>query len=187
MMFETKWLIHCMFGVTCSIFFNINTIMFGALANVVDIVIAIISIHFSSSHLDFFMYVYILRNGNVIKFNYMGAKSMFRSIITIFNGLFDMVIIIRKYCINWIVSIQNWCISYDKFIYWYFVVFWHSPMMLLSCNQLELMIYVIIEIIKSNCKYRYYVYGEDSLRIKRSIESYQRMCGTPVNYKVMLT
>ena len=156
MMFKTKWLIHCMFGVTCSIFFNINTIMFGVLANVVDIVIAIIILHFSNSHLDFFEYGYVLRNDNVIEFNYMRAESIFTSIITIFNGLilFDIVIIVRKYSINWIVSIQNCCRSYYKFIYWYFVAFWYSQMTLLSFDQLELMIYVIIEIMQSNCKYR---------------------------------
>ena len=114
----------------------------------------------------------------------MRAKSIFRSIITPFNGLFDIVIIARKYCINWIVSIQNWCSSYYKCIYWYFVVFWHSLMTLLSFNQLELMIYFIIEIIKSNCKYRYYLYGEDSIRIERSLESYQRVYDTTVNCNI---
>lgn len=92
-----------------------------------------------------------------------------------FDKLCDIVMIVRKYSINWIVLIQNCCRSHYKFICWYFFVSVHSQMMFLLFTQLELMIYVLIEVITSNYEYKNDVHGKNNSPIERNIKSYECM------------
>ena len=121
------------------------------------------------------MNIYVLRNDNVIESNCVNAQSRFSVIITIFDKLCDIVMIVRKYSINWIVLIQNCCRSHYKFICWYFFVSVHSQMMFLLFTQLELMIYVLIEVITSNYEYKNDVHGKNNSPIERNIKSYECM------------
>ena len=124
----------------------------------------------------------------IFESNYIHGKSIFAAIITIFNGLFDIVVIVGKYFVDCVVSIaiQNCYSSYYKFIYCYSFVFIHSPMTLLSFNQLELMICGIISVLQSNCRYKNNVHGQNKPPIEGSIEPYGCMWCTSMNYNVML-
>ena len=189
-MFETKGLLAClcMFDVTLINFCNSNTIISDALgiSNAGDIEIDIISIHFINSHIDYLKDIHVLRCNNVFKSHDINVQSIFTPIITIFNVLLDIAIIVSKYFINCSVSIQNCCRSYYKVIYGYCFAFVHSSMTLLSFNQLELMIYCIIEVIISNFKYRNDVCDQNKYQIQRSIRSYESMGIISMNYNVTL-
>ena len=56
-------------------------------------------IHFSNLHVDDFMDIYVLHSSTVLESNYINTQSIFNAIIMIFNGLFDIMIILTKYCI----------------------------------------------------------------------------------------
>lgn len=188
-MFETSRLIDCVFGVRCTILFKTNTIVSCMLGvtNIVDIMIAVV--HFNNWHLDYFMVVFLLLFNNVFESNYIHAKSIFTAIVTMLNGLFGIVMIVRKYFISCISSVNcnsNCGRSYYKFICWHLSVFVHSPMTLLCFNKLELMIYCMIKVLQSNYRYRHNVYGPNKSPIEGNTEFYERTCCTSMNYAMLI-
>ena len=174
-----------MFSVTELIIFSINTSMFSALldvTNMVDIVIVIIQ--FINLHMEYFIDIYAFYSSdNVFESNYIYSQSIVTASITIYNGLLDM-------SINCLFFLKNCCMSYYKSIYWFCGTFTQSTMAMLSTNQLELMIYCPIEMIKSNYKYISDIYDKNKPTIERNIQCYKHTCcnciSIAMNYIVIL-
>ena len=137
--------------------------------------------------LAYFMNCYILHTRNhVIKANCTNLQSILRTIITIFNGLSDICIILRKLFINCIVSLQNCCNSHYRFIDWYYYGLIHLPMVLSSINQMELIIYNTIGLIKSNFKDITYISCHNKSQLNNeSIQSCSNIC-TSINCILMM-
>ena len=188
MMFDTHLWFDCIFSVfdvSGAIVFKIDCVV----TNVVDIVMAIRD--FYNLHMDYFRDIYsyaLYSSENVLESNYISSKSMFTATMTIFDELLHIFIIVGEVFINCIMSLQNDCISCYKFICCYCWTLIHAQMMVLAINQLELIIYCIIIVIKSNFKYANYEYCQNKSSIKRNTHYYKLMCCncTSMNYYVML-
>ena len=131
--------------------------------------------------------IYILyKRNHVIKSNCTDIQSIFRAVITIFNGLLDICIILRKLFINCIVWLQNGFKSHYRFLYWYRYRLIHLQMVPAYINQLELSIYRTIEMIKSNIKDRTNIYGQNETQNKKNIQSYNSIFCTSISYILMM-
>ena len=146
-------LTHFVFNVADPSIDNTCTMRFcvSIATNIVDIVIAIIAS--SNSNIDYFCIFFVLCICiTIVQSSCITLQSIFLSIITIFNRISDILIIVAKFVLNCIISLNNCCRSYYKFLCLYCCSFKHSRMALLSINQCALIIYDTIETTKQNVK-----------------------------------
>ena len=106
--------------------------------------------------------------------------------MTLFKRFSKIFIIVAKFVINCIVSLNNCCRSYYKFLCLYRCLFKHSGKAFLSINQCELIIYDTIEITKQNFKDVNDTHRKTSTHNTRNIQSRGCMCCTSMDYILML-
>ena len=151
------------------------------------IVMLIIQVVCTIDVFAYLMNVYILNKRNhVFKANCTNLQSITKAVVTTFNVLLDIFIMLAILFINCIVSLQNNCKSHYKFICWCYCRLTHLQMALPSINQLELSILCTIEVIKSNVKDITNIYGQNESHNNQHIQSYNSISCTSVNYILLM-
>ena len=145
---------YFVFNVVAATIDDTGMVRLGAFGVYVTIMIAInIAIGIMDCghpHIGYFIIIFLLCiHDCIIKSKCINLSLIFTSISTILSRILDIYKILTTYFVNCVVSLQNRSGSYCKFIYWCWFLFIHVLMTLLSIDQIELMFYNIIQLVKS--------------------------------------